>query len=122
MSSLEDMSAVQSTEMVRDVAGGAQSELTAINATLEEDPGAKGADRLTTLRDAHLGHADPGFTQRTYTHLMEGSSERTKRAIDAVFGTHSETEDDVDEDDDEEDAIGAEDKQTVETDASEDTE
>jgi integrase len=33
----------------------------------------------------YLGHADPGFTLRTYTHLMEGSSERTKRAIDAAF-------------------------------------
>jgi hypothetical protein len=52
MASLDDMSAVQSTEMVQDVAGGAQSELTTITATLDEDPGAKGADRLTTLRDA----------------------------------------------------------------------
>lgn len=33
----------------------------------------------------YLGHADPGFTLRTYTHLMEGSAERTKRAIDSVF-------------------------------------
>ncbi len=32
----------------------------------------------------YLGHADPGFTLRTYTHLMEGSSERTKAAIDTV--------------------------------------
>ncbi len=34
----------------------------------------------------YLGHADPGFTLRTYTHLMEGSANRTKRAIDSVFG------------------------------------
>lgn len=34
----------------------------------------------------YLGHADPGFTLRTYTHLVEGSAERTKRAVDAVFG------------------------------------
>ncbi|MFD4323566.1 tyrosine-type recombinase/integrase [Nocardioides sp. NPDC058538] len=34
----------------------------------------------------YLGHSDPGFTLRTYTHLMEGSAERTKRAIDSVFG------------------------------------
>lgn len=27
----------------------------------------------------YLGHADPGSTLRTYTHLMEGSSERTRR-------------------------------------------
>jgi len=33
----------------------------------------------------YLGHADPGFTLRTYAHLMEGTSERTKRAIDAAF-------------------------------------
>lgn len=34
----------------------------------------------------YLGHADPGFTLRTYTHLVEDSAERTKRAVDAVFG------------------------------------
>ncbi len=33
----------------------------------------------------YLGHADPGFTLRTYTHLLEGSAERTKTAIDTVF-------------------------------------
>ncbi|MFT4288796.1 hypothetical protein [Nocardioides sp.] len=35
-------------------------------------------------QERYLGHAGPGFTLRTYTHLMEGSSERTERAIDAV--------------------------------------
>jgi integrase len=34
----------------------------------------------------YLGHADPGFTLRVYTHLMPSSAERTRRAIDAVFG------------------------------------
>jgi len=34
----------------------------------------------------YLGHADPGFTLRTYTHLVEDSAERTKRAVNAVFG------------------------------------
>lgn len=34
----------------------------------------------------YLGHADPGFTLRAYTHLVEDSAERTKRAVDAVFG------------------------------------
>jgi integrase len=34
----------------------------------------------------HLGHADPGFTLRVYTHLMPSSAERTRKAIDAVFG------------------------------------
>jgi len=33
----------------------------------------------------YFGHADPGFTLRTCTHLMEESAERTKRAVDAVF-------------------------------------
>ena len=34
----------------------------------------------------YLGHADPGFTLRVYTHLMPSSAERTRRAIDAVSG------------------------------------
>lgn len=34
----------------------------------------------------YLGHHDPGFTLRTYTHLMPSSAARTRRAIDAVFG------------------------------------
>ncbi|MGC4112276.1 MAG: site-specific integrase [Nocardioides sp.] len=41
----------------------------------------------------YLGHADPGFTLRTYTHLMEGSSERTKRAIDSVFKANADSAD-----------------------------
>lgn len=32
-----------------------------------------------------LGHADPGFTLRTYTHLMPTSDERTRRAVDAAL-------------------------------------
>jgi integrase len=34
----------------------------------------------------YLGHADPGFTLRTYTHLVEDGADRTKRAVDAAFG------------------------------------
>jgi integrase len=34
----------------------------------------------------YLGHPDPGFTLRVYTHLMPSSAERTRRAIDAVLG------------------------------------
>jgi integrase len=34
----------------------------------------------------YLGHADPGFTLRTYTHLMPNSAERTRLAIDGVLG------------------------------------
>lgn len=33
----------------------------------------------------YLGHSDPGFTLRVYTHLMPASAERTKRAVDAVW-------------------------------------
>lgn len=32
-----------------------------------------------------LGHADPAFTMRVYTHLMPSSAERTRRAIDRVL-------------------------------------
>lgn len=33
----------------------------------------------------YLGHSDPGFTLRVYTHLMPTSSERTRKAVDDVF-------------------------------------
>ncbi|WP_409466594.1 tyrosine-type recombinase/integrase [Amycolatopsis sp. GA6-003] len=33
----------------------------------------------------YIGHADPAFTLRVYTHLLPTSSERTRRAIDEVF-------------------------------------
>lgn len=36
----------------------------------------------------YLGHADPGFTLRTYTHLMPSSGERTRRAVDDAFGCY----------------------------------
>jgi len=32
-----------------------------------------------------MGHADPGFTLRTYTHLVPSSFQRTRAAIDGVF-------------------------------------
>ncbi|NBE83068.1 tyrosine-type recombinase/integrase [Micromonospora sp. NEAU-HG-1] len=34
----------------------------------------------------YLGHSDPGFTLRVYTHLLPTSEDRTRRAIDAAFG------------------------------------
>jgi integrase len=34
----------------------------------------------------YLGHADPGFTLRVYTHLLPSSEDRTRRAIDRAFG------------------------------------
>lgn len=33
----------------------------------------------------YLGHTDPDFTLRTYTHLMPSSGERAGRAIDAAL-------------------------------------
>ncbi|HEX5493233.1 MAG TPA: site-specific integrase [Mycobacteriales bacterium] len=33
-----------------------------------------------------LGHSDPGFTLRVYTHLMPQAEDRARRAIDGVFG------------------------------------
>lgn len=33
----------------------------------------------------YLGHSDPGFTLRVYTHLMPKSSKRTRTAIDAAW-------------------------------------
>lgn len=33
----------------------------------------------------YLGHTDPGFTLRTYTHLMPQAADKAKRAVDDVF-------------------------------------
>jgi integrase len=35
----------------------------------------------------YLGHSDPGFTLRVYTHLLPSSHERTRTAVDAFFGS-----------------------------------
>lgn len=40
---------------------------------------------ITELSE-YLGHADPGFTLRTYTHLVPTSYERARLAVDEVFG------------------------------------
>ncbi|SDY98654.1 Phage integrase family protein [Micromonospora pattaloongensis] len=42
---------------------------------------------------AYLGHADPGFTLRVYTHLLPSSEDRTRRAIDEAFADDPETGD-----------------------------
>ncbi|KIZ18643.1 tyrosine-type recombinase/integrase [Streptomyces natalensis] len=34
---------------------------------------------------AYLGHTDPGFTLRVYTHLLPSSEGRTRRAVDSVY-------------------------------------
>jgi integrase len=35
---------------------------------------------------SYLGHADPGFTLKVYTHLMPSSKQRTRKVVDSVFG------------------------------------
>ncbi len=37
----------------------------------------------------YLGHTDPGFTLRTYTHLMPASDARTRAAVDAAIGCYT---------------------------------
>ncbi|MFJ9135358.1 tyrosine-type recombinase/integrase [Streptomyces sp. NPDC102256] len=41
----------------------------------------------------YLGHHDPGFTLRTYTHLMPSSGTRTRAAVDGVFNDEEPTKD-----------------------------
>jgi hypothetical protein len=36
----------------------------------------------------YLGHSDPGFTLRTYTHLMPSSEQRTRQAVDRALAEH----------------------------------
>lgn len=43
-----------------------------------------GGENIRALAE-YLGHADPGFTLRVYTHLMPSSAERTRSAIDMAF-------------------------------------
>jgi integrase len=33
----------------------------------------------------YLGHSDPGFTLRTYTHLLPSSAQRTRQAVDRAL-------------------------------------
>ncbi|WP_228182979.1 hypothetical protein [Streptomyces anulatus] len=42
----------------------------------------------------YLGHSDPGFMLRTYTHLMPKSQDRARKAIVAAFGPAAEDGDD----------------------------
>ncbi|MFG2235105.1 site-specific integrase [Streptomyces sp. NPDC048723] len=35
----------------------------------------------------YLGHGDPGFTLRTYTHLMPSREGRTRKAVDSTYET-----------------------------------
>jgi integrase len=44
-----------------------------------------GGESIRTLAE-YLGHADPGFTLRVYTHLIPSSEDRARAAIDRVLG------------------------------------
>jgi integrase len=44
---------------------------------------ARGVD-IRVLAD-YLGHHDPGFTLRTYAHLMPDVDDRARQAVDAAF-------------------------------------
>lgn len=39
----------------------------------------------TKALSEYLGHSDPGFTLRTYAHLLPSSETRTRKAIDDAF-------------------------------------
>ncbi|MFE1295772.1 tyrosine-type recombinase/integrase [Streptomyces sp. NPDC058731] len=41
----------------------------------------------------YLGHHDPGFTLRTYTHLMPSSEKRTREAVNRAFADGPDTND-----------------------------
>ncbi|MGH3515219.1 MAG: tyrosine-type recombinase/integrase [Pseudonocardiaceae bacterium] len=41
-------------------------------------------DTIKELAD-YLGHSDPGFTLRTYTHLLPSSHEQARRAAGSLF-------------------------------------
>jgi integrase len=38
----------------------------------------------------YLGHSDPGFTLRTYAHLMPEAEDRARSAVEAALGPHAE--------------------------------
>lgn len=44
----------------------------------------EGGENIRALSE-YLGHADPGFTLRVYTHLMPSSGQRTRDAIDVAL-------------------------------------
>ena len=39
----------------------------------------------------YLGHADPGFTLRTYAHLMRNREDRARAVVDASLGPRAES-------------------------------
>ncbi len=43
-------------------------------------------ESVRALADS-LGHTAPGFTLRTYAHMLPASEDRTRRAVDAALST-----------------------------------
>jgi len=84
VSTLDDMSGAQSTEVVQQVADGAATQVTAIDATLQEDPGAKGADQLSTLRDAFAALAALQAYKETNTSAWTQNREQLVASLDTL--------------------------------------
>jgi integrase len=55
--------------------------------------GAAGHGESIKAVSEYLGHHDPGFTLRTYTHLMPPSGTRARAAVDRVFTEEEPTDD-----------------------------
>jgi DNA-binding transcriptional MerR regulator len=58
-----------------------------LGARLEQNALAARVDAGENIKalSAYLGHGDPGFTLRTYTHLMPSSEGRTRKAVDHMY-------------------------------------
>jgi integrase len=56
---------------------------------------ARAGESIKALSE-YLGHHDPGYTLRTYTHLMPSSETRTRAAVDRVLGGEGRTDDGLD--------------------------
>jgi len=84
VASLDDMSGAQSTKMVRDIAGDANAELTTINVTLDKDPEASGADRLTVLRDAFAALAALQAYEQDNTEVWKDNRPALANSLDTL--------------------------------------
>jgi hypothetical protein len=94
----QEQAGVQSSSESGGLAGGQASVVASISAiphTRATGVHALRHSYASTLLDAgekiwalapYLGHADPGFTLRIYTHLVPSDAERTGQAVDALFG------------------------------------
>lgn len=51
------------------------------------------AGESTKALSEYWGHHGPGFTLRTYTHLMPSSGSRTRAAVDQIFAAAEEEDD-----------------------------